>query len=98
MLSVYVVSGVAAALAGIIIAARLGSGSSNAGGGFELDVIAAVVLGGTSLFGGRGTIIGTMLGALTVAVICNVLILCHLSPFLTPIVSVVIFLVVIWLN
>ena len=52
---VYVLSGLSAALAGLIIAARLGSGSSNAGEGFELDVIAAVVLGGTSLFGGRGT-------------------------------------------
>ena len=75
-----------------------GSGSSNAGGGFELDVIAAVVLGGTSLFGGRGTMVGTMLGALTVAVIGNGLILCHLSPFLTPIVEGVIILVAIWLN
>ena len=97
-LSVYAISGLAAAMAGIIIAARLGSGSSNAGGGFELDVIAAVVLGGTSLFGGRGTMIGTMLGALTVAVIGNGLILCHLSPFLTPIVEGVIILVAIWLN
>jgi simple sugar transport system permease protein len=94
----YVLSGLAAALAGIIIAARLGSGSSNAGVGFELDVIAAVVLGGTSLFGGRGTMIGTMLGALTVAVIGNGLILAHLSPFLTPIVTGVIILVAIWLN
>ena len=75
-LVVYVLSGLAAALAGIIIAARLGCGSSNAGLGFELDVIAAVVLGGTSLFGGRGTMVGTMLGALTVAVIGNGLILC----------------------
>jgi simple sugar transport system permease protein len=98
VLSVYVISGVAAGVAGIIIAARLGSGSSNAGVGFELDVIAAVVLGGTSLFGGRGTIIGTMLGALTVAVIGNGLILCHLSPFFTPIVEGVIILVAIWLN
>ena len=97
-MEVYVISGLAAAMAGIIIAARLGSGSSNAGGGFELDVIAAVVLGGTSLFGGRGTMIGTMLGALTVAVIGNGLILCHLSPFLTPIVEGVIILVAIWLN
>jgi simple sugar transport system permease protein len=97
-LLVYVLSGMAAALAGIIIAARLGSGSSNAGVGFELDVIAAVVLGGTSLFGGRGTMIGTMLGALTVAVIGNGLILSHLSPFLTPIVTGVIILVAIWLN
>lgn len=97
-LSVYAISGLSAAMAGIIIAARLGSGSSNAGVGFELDVIAAVVLGGTSLFGGRGTMTGTMLGALTVAVIGNGLILCHLSPFLTPIVEGVIILVAIWLN
>lgn len=97
-LSVYAISGLSAAVAGIIIAARLGSGSSNAGVGFELDVIAAVVLGGTSLFGGRGTMTGTMLGALTVAVIGNGLILCHLSPFLTPIVEGVIILIAIWLN
>jgi simple sugar transport system permease protein len=97
-LSVYATSGLAAATAGIIIAARLGSGSSNAGGGFELDVIAAVVLGGTSLFGGRGTMLGTMLGALTVAVIGNGLILYHLSPFLTPIVEGVVILLAIWLN
>jgi simple sugar transport system permease protein len=97
-IAVYALSGLAAAMAGLIIAARLGSGSSNAGGGFELDVIAAVVLGGTSLFGGRGTMVGTMLGALTVAVIGNGLILCHLSPFLTPIVEGVIILVAIWLN
>ena len=97
-LFVYVISAAAAALAGIIIASRLGSGSSNAGQGFELDVIAAVVLGGTSLFGGRGTIVGTMLGALTVAVIGNGLILAHLSPFLTPIVTGTIILIAIWLN
>jgi simple sugar transport system permease protein len=97
-LGVYVLSGGAAALAGLIIAARLGSGSSNAGVGFELDVIAAVVLGGTSLFGGRGTMVGTILGALTVAVIGNGLILAHLSPFLTPIVTGCIILVAIWLN
>ena len=98
VLAVYGLSGLAAAMAGIIIAARLGSGSSNAGGGFELEVIAAVVLGGTSLFGGRGTMLGTMLGALTVAVIGNGLILCHMSPFLTPIVEGFIILIAIWLN
>jgi simple sugar transport system permease protein len=97
-LCVYVISGMAAATAGIILAARLGSGSSNAGQGFELDVIAAVVLGGTSLFGGRGTVVGTVLGALTVAVIANGLILSHMSPFFTPIVTGLIILVAIWLN
>ncbi|MDQ0395012.1 ABC transporter permease [Labrys monachus] len=97
-LFVYVLSGAMAALAGIVLTARLGSGSSNAGQGFELQVIAAVVLGGTSLFGGRGSVIGTVLGALTVAVIGNGLILAHLSPFLTPIVTGAIILVAIWMN
>lgn len=97
-LMVYVLTGTAAALAGIILASRLGSGSSNSGQGFELDVIAAVVLGGTSLFGGRGSVVGTVLGALTVAVIANGLILAHLSPFLTPIVTGSIILIAIWLN
>ena len=95
---VYASAACRAALAGLVIAARLGSGSSNAGQGFELDVIAAVVLGGTSLFGGRGTMVGTVLGALTVAVIGNGLILSHLSPFLTPIVEGCIILVAIWMN
>jgi simple sugar transport system permease protein len=97
-LAVYVLSGMASALAGIIIAARLGSGSSNAGVGFELEVIAAVVLGGTNLFGGRGTIFGTILGALTIAVIGNGLILAQLSPFFTQIVTGAIILAAIWLN
>ncbi len=97
-LSVYVLAGVAAAAAGIVVAARLGSGSSNAAVGFELEVIAAVVLGGTSLMGGRGTIIGTVLGALTIAVIGNGLILSHISPFFTQIVTGAIILAAVWLN
>jgi simple sugar transport system permease protein len=98
LVMVYVLSGVAAAVAGIVIAARLGSGSSNAAVGFELEVIAAVVLGGTSLMGGKGTIVGTVLGALTIAVIGNGLILAHVSPFFTQIVTGLIILVAIWLN
>ncbi|MFK7880198.1 ABC transporter permease [Roseobacter sp.] len=96
--SVYVLTGVASAVAGLLIAARLGSGSSNAAVGFELQVIAAVVLGGTSLFGGRGSILGTILGALTIAVIGNGLILMHISPFFTQIVTGTIILMAIWLN
>ena len=96
--SVYVVAGVASALAGLLIAARLGSGSSNAAVGFELQVIAAVVLGGTSLMGGRGTILGTVLGTMTIAVIGNGLILMHISPFFTQIVTGAIILLAIWLN
>ena len=85
-------------LAGMIITARLGSGSSNQGEGFELQVIAAVVLGSTSLFGGFGTIIGTLLGALSIAVIQNGLILSHISPFYTQIATGTLILLAIWLN
>jgi simple sugar transport system permease protein len=96
--SVYMVSGIGCALAGLLVAARLGSGSSNAAVGFELQVIAAVVVGGTSLMGGRGTILGTVLGTLTIAVIGNGLILMHISPFFTQIVTGTIILLAIWLN
>ena len=96
--SVYMIAGVASAIAGILIAARLGSGSSNAAVGFELQVIAAVVLGGTSLMGGRGSILGTILGTMTIAVIGNGLILMHISPFFTQIVTGAIILIAIWLN
>lgn len=96
--SVYVWSGVLSALAALVVAARLGSGSSNAAVGTELDVIAAVVLGGTSLAGGRGTIVGTVLGALTISVISNGLILAHIDAFFTQIVTGAIILTAIWLN
>ena len=98
MASVYVVSGVACAIAGLLIAARLGSGSSNAAMGFELQVVAAVVLGGTSLMGGKASMIGTVLGTMTIAIIGNGLILVHISPFFTQIVTGTIILLALWMN
>ncbi|WP_060951940.1 ABC transporter permease [Streptomyces hygroscopicus] len=91
-------TGAAAGVAGLLTAARLGSGSANSGQGFELTVIAAVVLGGTNLFGGRGTVLGTVIGALITGVIANGLNLLGVSPFLTPIVTGLVLLAAIWLN
>ncbi|WP_051070074.1 ABC transporter permease [Actinopolyspora halophila] len=69
--AVYVLSGMFAGLGGMIAASRINSGQPNFGEGLELDVIAAVVIGGASLFGGRGTILGSLIGAFLVAVIRN---------------------------
>lgn len=95
---VYVWSGIAAAAAGLILTARLGSGSANQGVMFELDVIAAVVLGSTSLFGGRGSIIGTIFGVLAISMILNGLILAHVSPYYTQIATGLIIILAIWFN
>lgn len=66
---VYVISGLASALAAVVLSSRLNSAETTAGTGYELDVIAAVVIGGTSLNGGRGGVWGTLIGALLIAVI-----------------------------
>lgn len=95
---IYGISGLGAALAGIMNAARLQSGNTSSGLGLELRIIAAVVLGGTSLFGGRGSILGTVLGVFTIAFINNGLILNHVSPFLVTIVGGLILLLSVWLN
>ncbi|MDQ1060466.1 simple sugar transport system permease protein [Arthrobacter globiformis] len=91
-------SGLAAGVAGVLIAARLGSGSANSATGLELTVIAAVVIGGTDLFGGRGTITGTLIGAILTGVIANGLTLVGMSPFLTPIITGLVLLIAIWIN
>ena len=80
-MAVYVLSGVMAALAGIILTARLESAQPTAGMGYELDAIAAVVLGGTSLMGGRGTLVGTLIGALIIGVLNNALNLMDVSSY-----------------
>ena len=71
--AVFAISGFLAALAGIIHAGQLNQGSPNDGAGYELDAIAAVVIGGTSLMGGRGTVAGTLAGALLLGILNNIL-------------------------
>jgi ribose transport system permease protein len=80
-ISVYTLAGLLAAVAGLIVTARLDSAQPNAGLGYELDSIAAVVIGGTSLSGGRGSVIGTVLGCLIIGVLNNGLFLLDVSPF-----------------
>ncbi|HEX5974231.1 MAG TPA: ABC transporter permease, partial [Rubrobacteraceae bacterium] len=69
--SVYVISGALAGFGGMIAASRVNSGQPNFGIGLELDVIAAAVIGGASLFGGQGTVVGTLIGAFLIALIRN---------------------------
>jgi ribose transport system permease protein len=78
---VYMISGLLAAVGGIMVTSRLDSAQPNAGISYELDSIAAVVIGGTSLSGGRGTILGTVLGAIIIGVLNNGLVLLDVSPF-----------------
>jgi len=80
-LAVYVLSGLAAGVAGVLVASRLHVGYPRAGEFAELDAIAAVVVGGTSLFGGRGTIWGTLAGVFFIGILNNGLNLFNVSPY-----------------
>src|SRR6478609_8180198 len=78
---VYSMAGALAGVAGLLVTSRLDSAQPNAGVGYELDCIAAVVIGGTSLSGGRGSIWGSVLGAIIIGVLSNGLVLLDVSPF-----------------
>jgi ribose/xylose/arabinose/galactoside ABC-type transport system permease subunit len=84
--SVYVIMGFFAGLGSFVLAARLNSAEAVAGIGYELTVIASVVIGGTSLFGGIGTIFGTVVGTILIGVLLNGLVLLSVSPYIQQII------------
>lgn len=90
LVQVYTIMGFLSAITGIVLTSRLGSADPTAGTGFELDAIAAVVIGGTSMFGGEGAVTGTMIGALIIGVINNGLNLLNVSSYYQQVIKGVI--------
>ena len=97
-LLVYSLSGLMCALAGLVLSSRLMSGQPNAGVAFEMDAIAAVVMGGTSISGGRGSIIGTLIGAMMLGVLNNGLNMMGVSPYVQNIIKGLIILFAIYIS
>jgi len=89
---VYTLGGALAGMAGLLVTARLDSATPNAGLGYELDSIAAVVIGGTSLSGGRGSVLGTALGCLIIGVLNNGLVLLDVNAFWQQVIKGVVIL------
>ncbi len=97
LILIYVLQGLLAGFGGMIASSRVISGQPNFGVGLELDVIAATVIGGASLFGGQGTIVGTLIGAFLIALIRNGAVLLNINDFYQDvIIGVVIWLAVYW--
>lgn len=97
-LFVYAASGMLASIAGILITARLGSAQPTAGAGYELDAIAAVVLGGTSMAGGIGTITGTAIGALIIGVLSNALNIMQVSSYYQDVAKGIVILIAVLMD
>ena len=97
-LIVYTLAGTLAGLAGLLVTARLDSAQPNAGVSYELDSIAAVVIGGTSLSGGKGSVIGTIIGALIIGVLNNGLVLLGVSPFWQQVIKGIVILAAVILD
>ncbi|SER40046.1 monosaccharide ABC transporter membrane protein, CUT2 family [Faunimonas pinastri] len=95
---IFMISGVMSAISGILLSSRLSSAQTNSGMGYELDAIAAAVLGGTSLAGGAGSMIGTLLGALMIGVINNGMNMLSVPYFYQLIVKGVVIILAVWLD
>lgn len=98
LLMVYAISGVLAGVAGLLLTGRLNGANPNAGTSYELDAIAAAVLGGASLFGARGTIAGTFLGVLLVNVLANGIDLINIDPHVQQVVEGVLLVLIVWVD
>jgi ribose transport system permease protein len=96
--AVYAISGFLAAAAGLIHAAQLEQGNPNDGVAYELDAIAAAVIGGTSLAGGSGSVIGTMAGALTIGILTNIMGLNNVDSNVQLVLKGVIIVGAVWLE
>lgn len=94
----FTIAGLLAAVTGILLAARLGSGNAGAASGLEFDVIAAVVVGGTALSGGRGSMLGTLLGVLVITLIGSGLVLLGINSFFQQVVRGVIIVLAVLVN
>ncbi len=97
-LLLFVITGLLTGLAGLILASLMNTGQPTAGRGFELTVVAAVILGGTSLLGGRGTLMGTLLGVLVLKVIDNGIIILQFDQNFQMIVPGVVIILATWLD
>ncbi len=97
-LAVYVVSGLSCALGAIVLMARMDSSSGKMAQMFELDAIAAVILGGTSLFGGRGSIWGSLLGAILITMVRNGMNLLEISQFKQMMAIGAVVIVAVWID
>ncbi|UXM95114.1 ABC transporter permease [Bartonella sp. HY329] len=97
-IQIFMLSGLMAAIAGILLAARVSSAQTNAASGYELDAIAAAVLGGTSLSGGVGTMVGTLIGALIIGVMNNGMNMLSVPQFYQIIAKGLVILLAVWLD
>ena len=94
----YTLSGLLSGLAGLLFAARINSGEPTAGLSYELTAITATILGGTNLFGGRGSVVGTLIGALIMGVLQNGLNLIAVRPFYQQIAIGAVLILAVWLD
>ena len=97
-ITAYAICGVTAAIGGIVLTARLNAADANMGNSYGLQIVAAVVMGGTSLLGGEGGIFGTVIGALVLTIIMNVINVIGVSSYLQSMAVGIVIILMVWLD